>query len=165
MTPAPPIAMISDPTRSFVPGTTPRAAVVAVAMPPPFLARAHEPEVVDRAVRQHGTCPCTAGSRLARESATQAHALGERMFASRVGSAGAAPAAVGRWRLRLRTPGRPLKVNAHGVPRVTRLDSSQRTSTLRTCSAVTVHRCRWPAAESRYRPRPSTKPFETDLAK
>src|SRR5215207_4614708 len=35
MNPAPPIAMISDPTRSFVPGTTPRTVVVAVAMAKP----------------------------------------------------------------------------------------------------------------------------------
>src|SRR5262249_43842951 len=32
MTPPPPIAMISDPTRSFVPGATSRTVVVAVAM-------------------------------------------------------------------------------------------------------------------------------------
>src|SRR5512132_60073 len=35
MSPAPPIAMISDPTRSFVPGTTPRTVVVAVVMAKP----------------------------------------------------------------------------------------------------------------------------------
>src|SRR5262245_4405239 len=39
MNPAPPIAMISDPTRSFVPGTTLRTVVVVVAIPTPFLAR------------------------------------------------------------------------------------------------------------------------------
>src|SRR5437764_11020846 len=49
MNPAPPIAMISEPTRSFVPGTTPRTVVVAVAIASPPSRSCHTRAVVDNA--------------------------------------------------------------------------------------------------------------------